>query len=73
VSNNTILVNEYNLIWEALMHYEKYLENMSLSAGNDDEELKYDEKLQDLINTKKTIQYGALNSYGLELKEEANK
>ena len=68
MSNNTILVNEYNLIWESLNHYEKYIENMALSASSEDEELKYDEKLQDLINTKKTIQYGALNSYGLELK-----
>ncbi|TQV65823.1 hypothetical protein FKG94_28055 [Exilibacterium tricleocarpae] len=69
--DSTILVNEFNIIWEALNHYEKYLENMSASAPNEDEELLYDEKLQDLENTKKAIQYAALNSYGLELKAES--
>ena len=71
MSDSTILVNEFNIIWEALNHYEKYLENMSTSAPTEDEELLYDEKLQDLENTKKTVQYAALNSYGLELKSES--
>lgn len=66
--NPTILIKEYNVIWEALAHYEKYLEQMSLSASNEDEELSYDEKLQDIEGARKTIQYGALNSYGVELK-----
>ncbi|MDH5179814.1 MAG: hypothetical protein OEZ39_04450 [Gammaproteobacteria bacterium] len=70
--DETILVSEYHLIWEALNHYEKYLENMSLSVSSEDEALKYDEKLQDLMNTKKTIQYGALNSYGLKLEDEGS-
>ena len=66
--NQTILIKEYNIIWEALSHYEKYLEQMSLSSSSEDEELLFDEKLQDIENTRKTIQYGALNSYGIELK-----
>lgn len=68
MANQTILIKEYNIIWEALTHYEKYLEQMSLSAPNEDEELIFDEKLQDIECTKKTIQYGALNAYGVELK-----
>lgn len=68
MSNPTILIKEYNIIWEALAHYEKFLEQMSLSASTEDEELGYDEKLQDIEGAKKTIQYGALNSYGVELK-----
>lgn len=68
MSNPTILIKEYNIIWEALAHYEKFLERMSLSASTEDEELGYDEKLQDIEGAKKTIQYGALNSYGVELK-----
>lgn len=64
----TILVKEYNVIWEALNHYEKYLEQMSLSASSEDEQLVFDEKLQDVEDARKTIQYGALNSYGLKLK-----
>lgn len=68
MANPTILIKEYNIIWEALGHYEKYLEQMSLSASSEDEELSFDEKLQDIENTRKTIQYGALNSYGVELK-----
>jgi hypothetical protein len=68
MANPTILIKEYNIIWEALSHYEKYLEQMSLSASSEDEELSFDEKLQDIENTRKTIQYGALNSYGVELK-----
>lgn len=66
--NPTILIKEYNIIWEALAHYEKYLEQMSLSAPTEDEELAFDEKLQDIEGARKTIQYGALNSYGVELK-----
>lgn len=64
----TILVKEYNIIWEALNQYEKYLEQMSLSASSEDEQLVFDEKLQDIDDVRKTIRYGALNSYGLELK-----
>lgn len=65
---STILVKEYNIIWEALNQYEKYLEQMSLSASSEDEQLVFDEKLQDIDGVRKTIRYGALNSYGLELK-----
>lgn len=68
MANQTMLIKEYNIIWEALSHYEKYLEQMSLSASSEDEELLFDEKLQDIENTRKTIQYSALNSYGVELK-----
>ncbi len=68
MSDSQFLVSEYNTIWEALKQYEKYLENMSLSASSEDEELKYDEKLQDVINTRRSVQYSALNQYGLELK-----
>ncbi|GAB2196848.1 hypothetical protein [Sessilibacter sp. MAH4] len=70
MSDPTILVKEYHLIWESLLHYEKYLEQMSLSAPSEDEELKWDDKLQDLEGAKRTIQYGALNSYGLKLEEK---
>ena len=71
MSKFNILASEYHLIWDALSQYEKYLENMSLSASNEDEELEYDEKLQDLMNTKKTIQHSALNDHGLELAENS--
>ena len=68
MANPTILIKEYNIIWEALAHYEKYLEQMSLSSSSEDEELIFDEKLQDIESARKTIQYCALNSYGVELK-----
>lgn len=68
MADPTILVKEYNIIWEALSHYEKYLEQMSLSASSENEQLVFDEKLQDIDDVRKTIRYGALNSYGLELK-----
>jgi hypothetical protein len=68
MANSTILIKEYNILWEALIHYEKYLEQMSLSAPTEDEEVLLDEKLQDIENVRKTLQYGALNSYGVELK-----
>lgn len=64
----TILVKEYNVLWQALNRYEKYLEQMSLSSASEDEQLRVDEKLQDIDDARKTIRYGALNSYGLELK-----
>ncbi len=68
MSDNPFLISEYRTIWEALKQYEKYLENRSLSACNEAEELKYDEKLQNVMNTRKSVQYSALDQYGLELK-----
>ncbi|PUA26815.1 MAG: hypothetical protein B0W54_23490 [Cellvibrio sp. 79] len=68
MESQTLLIKEYNIIWEALTHYEKHMEQMSLSASAEDEELSFDEKLQDIEVTRKTIQYGALNTYGIELK-----
>lgn len=64
----TILVKAYSMLWQALNHYEKYLEQVSLSSASEDEQLRVDEKLQDIDDARKTIRYGALNSYGLELK-----
>jgi hypothetical protein len=66
----TILVKEYNIIWEALNHYEKYLVQASLSASSEDEQLVFDAKLQDIDGARKTIRYGVLNACGLKMGSE---
>ena len=66
--SNMILANEYHVIWEALSHYQSHLENKALSAMSDKDKRKYDERLQDIFDTKKTIQHSARDTYGFELK-----
>ena len=62
-----LIVSEYNILWEALKHYEKRLEKMSSMTTDEDQELAYDEKLQDLEGVLKSIKLAAKNDYDLDL------
>jgi hypothetical protein len=62
------IVSEYHLLWEALKHYEERLEKMSAMSTDDDQQLKYDEKLQDLEGLLRLVQHAARSDYQLELK-----
>lgn len=62
-----LIVSEYNILWEALSHYEKHLEQKSAAADNEDEELVFDEKLQDIEGIKNSIALAAKNDYSLDL------
>ncbi|MEY4582964.1 MAG: hypothetical protein RL701_7667 [Pseudomonadota bacterium] len=61
------IVSEYNLLWEALTHYAVRLEKLSSMSTDEDQQLKYDEKLQDLEGVLRAIKLAAKSDYELEL------
>ncbi|HFD32444.1 MAG TPA: hypothetical protein ENJ28_07070 [Gammaproteobacteria bacterium] len=62
------IVSEYMIMWEAINYYEKRLEKLSSMTTDEDQELAYDEKLQDMEGLLKSIKIAAKNDYELELK-----
>lgn len=61
------IVSEYHILWEALKHYEERLEKMSSMSTDEDQQLKYDEKLQDIDGLLKSLKIAAMNDYELKL------
>ena len=62
------VVSEYHILWEALQYYEGRLEKMSVMSIDEDQQLKYDEKLQDIDNVLSSLKIAAKNDYQLDLK-----
>ncbi|MEY4582662.1 MAG: hypothetical protein RL701_7365 [Pseudomonadota bacterium] len=62
------IVSEYRILWEALQFYAERLEKLSSMSTDDDQQLKYDEKLQDLDGVLRSIQHAAKQDYELDLK-----
>ncbi|MCF6257099.1 MAG: hypothetical protein L3K25_12510 [Gammaproteobacteria bacterium] len=62
-----LIISEYHIINEALKHYEKHLEKLSSMTTDEDQELIYDEKLQDIEGLLNSIKMSAKNHYGLDL------
>ena len=63
----SFIVSEYHILWEALAYYESHLEQLSLKATDESEQLEYDEKLQDIEQLLRSLKSAALNDYGLKL------
>lgn len=61
------IVSEYHVLWDALKQYEEKLEKMSSMSTEEDQQLKYDEKLQDIDGLLKSIKVAAMNDYELKL------
>ena len=61
------IVREYLILWEALKHYEERLEKMSSMSTDEGQQLKYDEKLQDIEGILKSLKLAAMNDYELKL------
>ncbi|VAW77224.1 hypothetical protein MNBD_GAMMA12-610 [hydrothermal vent metagenome] len=61
-------VSEYYILWEALISYESRLEKFSEMSTDEDKQLEYDEKLQDIEGIKKSLEIAAKNEFELELK-----
>lgn len=61
------IVGEYHILWEALKHYEEWLEKLSFMSTDEDQQLKYDEKRQDLDGLLTAIKTAAENDYALRL------
>lgn len=69
MSDNGIrpIVSEYNLLWEALKHYETRLEKLSSMSTDEDQQLKYDEKIQDIEGILNALKIAAKKDYQLDL------
>jgi len=63
----TPIVSEYNLLWEVLKSYEERLEKLSSMSTDEDQQLKYDEKLQYMEGIMNSIKIAAKNDYQLSL------
>jgi hypothetical protein len=61
------IVSEYHLLWEALKHYKERLTRLSAMSMDEDQQLKYDEKLQDLDGILQSLKIAAKNDYELTL------
>lgn len=61
------ILSEYHLLWEALKYYEERLEKLSAMETDEDRQLAYDEKLQDLEGMLKALKIAAQEDYQLDL------
>lgn len=61
------IVSEYRILWEALKRYEERLEKLSSMSTDVGQQLKYDEKLQDLEQLLISIKRSAKQDYELDL------
>ena len=61
------IVSEYHILWEALKHYEERLEKLSSMSTDEDQQLRYDEKLQDIEGLLKSLRISAMSDYQLIL------
>lgn len=61
------IVSEYHVLWEALKLYKEKLEKMSSMTTDEDQQLRYDEKLQDIDGLLKSIKISAMTDYELKL------
>jgi 2-C-methyl-D-erythritol 4-phosphate cytidylyltransferase len=64
----TPIVSEYNILWEALHHYKSRLEKLSSMTTDEDQEIMYDEKIQDLEGLLNSIKLSAKKDFDLMLK-----
>ncbi len=61
-------VSEYHILWDALISYESRLEKFSSMSTDEDKQLEYDEKLQDIEGAKNSLSIAAKNDFELEFK-----
>lgn len=62
------IVSEYNILWKALKHYEKHLQDVSATTTDEDEQLFVDEDLMKMEAMFQDIQEAAKKDWGLDLK-----
>ena len=61
------IVSEYHILWEALKHYEELLQKLSSMSTDEDQQLKYDEKLQAIEGLLASVKIAAKDDYQLKL------
>lgn len=62
-----LIVSEYHIIHEALKCYEERLDKLSSMTTDEDQEVMYDEKLQDIDGVIKALKIAAKNDFNLDL------
>ncbi|KJY95673.1 hypothetical protein [Pseudoalteromonas ruthenica] len=62
-----LIVSEYHIIHEALKCYEERSDKLSSMTTDEDQEVIYDEKLQDIEGMIKALKIAAKNDFDLEL------
>ena len=61
-------VSEYHILWEALINCESRLGKYSSMSTDDDKQLVYNEKLQDIEGIKNSLAIAEQRDFYLELK-----
>ena len=61
------IISEYHILWDALKHYESRLEKLSSMEKDEDKQLIYDEKLQDIEGLLISLKIAAKSDYKLDL------
>lgn len=62
------IVSEYNILWKALKHYEKHLQQLSANTTNEDEQLFADEDLMKLEGMFRDLREAAKQDWDMDLK-----
>lgn len=61
------IVGEYNILWKALKHYEKHLQEISATTQDEDEQLFVDEDLMKMEGMFIDVQTAAKRDWDLDL------
>lgn len=63
-----LIVSEYNILWRALKHYEKHLQEICETTADEDEQLSVDEDLMKLEGMFRDVRAAAKADWQLDLK-----
>lgn len=63
-----LIVSKYTILWKALKHYEKHLQEVSANTEDEDEQLFVDEDLMKMEGMFRDIQDAAKKDWDLDLK-----
>lgn len=61
------IISEYRVLYEALKCYEERLDKLSAMTTDEDQELEYDEKLQDIDGIIGALKIAAKSDFDLDL------
>ncbi len=63
-----LIISEYNILWSALKHYEKHLEQVSEETTDEDQRLLVEEDLEKMEYIFKNVRRSGNEDWGLDLK-----
>ena len=62
-----LIIGEYNILWAAMKHYEKHLEQVAASTNDEDKQLDVNEDLMKMEYMFKNIKRSAKEDWGIDL------